>query len=206
MVVSQSPAVGESQVDGYLEDLFGPKKGRTNQPKSQHKSQGAAGVQTVTYSFFGSGGFFFFRFLPCSFFLSRGNTFLIVTTTKFGMSWSFSFGRFFFWGAGDVDFMDFCPFSSQKKLPGDSHGMLPSCPRHVSSIFSEVTHGNSGGWSFGTCSEVRDHLHGTHLGIFQQANVAGDFEFFFLAKSGKVWVGPVSYNMTPWKMAPAQAL
>ena len=136
-----------------------PKKGRTNQPKSHRKNQGAAGVQTVTYSFFGSGGFFFSDFLPCSFFLSRGNTFLIVTTTKFGMSWSFSFGRFFF-GAEDVDFMDFCPLSSQKKLPSTPMGMLPSCPRHVSSIFSEVTHGNSGGWSVGTCSEVRDHYMG----------------------------------------------
>ena len=46
-----------------------PKKGRTNQPKSQHKNQGAAGVQTVTYSFFGSGGFVFFRFFAVFFFV-----------------------------------------------------------------------------------------------------------------------------------------
>ena len=110
--------------------------------------------------FSAQGDFFFQIFCRVLFFLSRGNTFLIVTTTKFGMSWSFSFGQIFLDFGWRCWLDGFLPVIFAKEATFDSHSMLPSCPRHVSSIFSEVTHGNSGGWSFGTCSEVRDHYMG----------------------------------------------
>lgn len=189
MVVSQSPVVGESQVDGiFLKICSAPKKVGPTNPNPTVKTKVPPESRRWPIRFSAQGDFFFQNFCLVLFFLSRGNTFLIVTTTKFGMSWSFSFG------AGDVDFMDFCSLSSQKKLPSTPMACYLRCPRHVSSIFSEVTHGNSGGWSFGTCSEVRDHYMGPIWGYSskQQILLVILRDFFFPAKSGKVgWSGVI---------------